>query len=114
MRNSRQNGYRCMTSRSDRDLVHAAAAGDAEAWDTLVERHMQPLWTTLIDRGLDRGRAAEVCAITWLRCADHLVELTVGQEVGDWLLTAAGRECDRGETRPSVTGISSYHPFGLG
>ena len=77
----------------DGELVAAALGGDAAAWDALVDRHAQPLWTTVIDHGLDDRHAAEVCAITWLRCADHLDELAFVEEIGDWLRATARREC---------------------
>jgi hypothetical protein len=77
----------------DRALVAAALGGDAAAWDALVDRHAQPLWTTVIDHGLDYRHAAQVWAITWLRCADHLDELAVLEEIGEWLRATARREC---------------------
>jgi DNA-directed RNA polymerase specialized sigma24 family protein len=88
---------------SDQELVAAAVAGDASAWDALVDRHAQPMWTTVLNHGLDPYRASEVCAATWLRCADHLDELSGNGEIADWLLAAASRECLwdlRGTQRP--------------
>ena len=77
----------------DGELVAAALGGDAAAWDALVDRHAQPLWTTVIDHGLDYRHAAQVCAITWLRCADHLNDIAVLEEIGEWLQATAKREC---------------------
>jgi DNA-directed RNA polymerase specialized sigma24 family protein len=77
----------------DRALVAAAQRGDAAAWDALVDRHAELLWTTVIDHGLDQRQAAQVCAITWLRCADHLDDVAVLEEIGEWLQGTARREC---------------------
>ena len=92
---------------SDRELTIAARSGDASAWDMLVDRHAQALWTAVIDRGLDPGRASEVCALTWHRCVDHLDEVCAQGEIGDWLIAAASLECLR---RQAVTTSPAAEP----
>jgi DNA-directed RNA polymerase specialized sigma24 family protein len=85
---------------TDRELVAGALSGDASAWDALVDRHAQPMWTAVIDFGLDPCRASEVCALTWLRCVDHLDELCGRAEIGDWLLATASHECRLQRSEP--------------
>jgi hypothetical protein len=86
---------------TDQELVAGAVAGDANAWDALVDRHAQSMWSAVIDSGLDPSRASEVCALTWLRCVDHLDELCGREEIGDWLLATASHECGRQQAEPS-------------
>ncbi len=78
--------------RSDRDLVHAAAAGDREAWDALVDRHAQDVWVVARGHGLDREQASDVSLTTWLRCADHIGTLARGGGIEEWLVATAARE----------------------
>jgi DNA-directed RNA polymerase specialized sigma24 family protein len=87
--------HRCRDDLTDQQLVTLASAGDAGAWDELVDRYAQPVWTTVIGYGLDDCRAAEVCALTWYRCADHLNQLAHSGQVARWLLAAATGECLR-------------------
>ena len=98
-----QHDHWCEESLTDRALVAAAAAGDSAAWETLVDRHVQSVWSTAIGRGLDPSQAAQVSAITWLRCVDHLDELTTAASVHDWLVVTAGRECDLEGSRTAHT-----------
>jgi len=86
---------------TDQELVAGAVAGDANAWDALVDRHAQSMWSAVIDSGLDPSHASQVCALTWLRCVDHLDELCGRGEIADWLLATAGHECRRQQAEPS-------------
>jgi DNA-directed RNA polymerase specialized sigma24 family protein len=76
----------------DAVLVAAAAGGDAGAWRELVDRYAQLVWDVVRARGLGEAIAADVCVLTWLRCADHLDELADGSDLGGWLTTVARRE----------------------
>ena len=53
-------------------LIAAAAAGDASAWDTLVERFSGLLWATARSHRLDMSDAADVVQTTWLRLLENL------------------------------------------
>ena len=70
---------------TDRALVAAAAGGDPAAWDALVDRYVQSVWTTAIGRGLDPSRAAQVSAVTWLRCVDRLDDISRTDDLARWL-----------------------------
>ena len=78
----------------DAALAGAAHAGDVDAWNALVDRHAQMVWTMACREGLDERQAAEVSRLTWLRCLDHLDELTLGG-ARDWLSTTAAIEAAR-------------------
>jgi hypothetical protein len=81
--------------RQDALLVTAAAGGDQSAWEALVGRYAQLVWDVARSCRLDRAAAAEVCSITWLRCADHLDELAGEGTFSQWLIAAAMVEAGR-------------------
>lgn len=74
-------------------LIAAAAAGDASAWDTLVERFSGLLWATARSHRLDASDAADVVQTTWLRLLENLDRIQDAERLGGWLATVARREC---------------------
>lgn len=73
-------------------LVERAARGDADAWDTLVERFSGLVWSIARGYGLDAADAADVSQTCWLRLAENLDRLRDPERVGAWLATTARRE----------------------
>ena len=76
-------------------LVGAAAAGDAHAWEALVDAYAGMVWAIALGHRLDRPDAADVSQTTWLRLVEHLDRLADPSRVGVWLATTARRECLR-------------------
>lgn len=74
-------------------LVKSAAAGDQAAWDALVARYTNLLWSVARGYRLDRGDAADVVQVAWLRLVEHLPRLRDPERVGAWLATTVRREC---------------------
>lgn len=79
----------------DTDLVRRALAGDARAWELIVERHQSLLWWMARQFRLGTEDAADVVQLTWLRCLEHLHQLTDETALGSWLVTICRRECCR-------------------
>jgi len=73
----------------------AAAAGDQGAWDRLVDRHAQWVWSTARGFGLGAVAAAQVCGVAWARLADHLDEVRTDEQLRRWLGTIASHEARR-------------------
>lgn len=73
-------------------LVERAARGDADAWDSLVERFSGLVWSIARGYGLDAADAADVSQTCWLRLAENLDRLRDPERVGAWLATTARRE----------------------
>lgn len=73
--------------------VAAAADGDAEAWNQLVDRFNGLVWAVARSFRLDRANAADVVQTTWLRLIENLSRIEDGERVGAWLATTARREC---------------------
>jgi DNA-directed RNA polymerase specialized sigma24 family protein len=82
---------------SNPDLA-AAATGSQSAWDRLVDRYAQRVWSTARGLGLDAVAAAEVCHLTWARTVDHLERLSTDEQMLDWL--RAGVEHEASLVRP--------------
>ena len=77
-------------------LVQAAADGDRDAWNGLVDRFASVVWAVARGHGLSTlADAADVSQTTWLRLLDHLRHLEPPDRVGDWLATTARREAPR-------------------
>jgi RNA polymerase sigma factor (sigma-70 family) len=74
------------------ELVRAAATGDQEAWNLLVERFSGLLWATVRAHRLNAADGAEVIQTTWLRLVEHLDRIRDPERVGAWLATTARHE----------------------
>jgi RNA polymerase sigma factor (sigma-70 family) len=73
-------------------LVSAARAGDATAWDSLVDRYL-PLVTAVIARlRLSPADADDVNQTVWLRLVEHLDGLREPRALPGWLATTARHE----------------------
>jgi RNA polymerase sigma factor (sigma-70 family) len=77
------------------ELVRAAEAGDAGAWEALVDRFSGMVWSIARANGLDRVDAADVAQTVWLRLVDHLHALRDPDRVGGWLAATARHESIR-------------------
>jgi len=76
-------------------LARAAAAGDAAAWNGLVEGFSGLVWSVARAHRLSSADAADVFQTAWLRLAEHLGRIEKPEHVGAWLATTARREALR-------------------
>jgi DNA-directed RNA polymerase specialized sigma24 family protein len=77
----------------ERRLAQAAAAGDQRAWDRLVDRFGELVWSTSRAWGLNPEQGADAVQVTWLRLAERLDRLQDHDEcLGVWLAATARRE----------------------
>ena len=76
-------------------LVRAAAAGDPQAWNTLVARYVALLWSIAFRHGLNESDAGDVVQNTWLRLFEHIDDVREPARIGSWLATTAQREALR-------------------
>ena len=74
------------------ELVSSAAAGDADAWNGLVDRFAGMVWAVARSHGLGSADAADVSQTTWLRLVQHLDRIQQPERVGAWLATTARHE----------------------
>ena len=84
---------------SAEDLVAGIRAGDESAWHALSEQY-EPLLRWLARRcGLSAEDAGDAVQLTWLRCLEHIDQLTDASKLNSWLVTICRRECIRLATR---------------
>ena len=84
-----------MTDLDVKGAVAGAAAGDADAWNALVDRYAGLVWAVARGEGLSGADAADVSQTTWLRLAEHVGRIRTPERVGTWLATTARHECWR-------------------
>ncbi|MCW2503482.1 MAG: rpoE [Actinomycetia bacterium] len=84
-----------LTTDEAASLVAAAAAGDRNAWEQLVDAYGRLVWSITRNHRLSPGDAADVSQTTWLRLLEHIGRLGEPGRVGSWLATTARRECLR-------------------
>jgi RNA polymerase sigma factor (sigma-70 family) len=74
-------------------LVRAAAAGDARAWEQLVDRFAGLVWSICRMHRLNDDDAADVVQLTWLRLLENLERIRDPRRLAGWLATTCRREC---------------------
>jgi RNA polymerase sigma factor (sigma-70 family) len=75
------------------DLVLRARAGDAKAWDGIVERYASLIWSVCRRYGLTGSDAEDVGGSVWLRLVEHLETLHEPAALPGWLARTTQREC---------------------
>lgn len=73
-------------------LLAAAARGDQRAWEQIVDRYANLVWSVARSFRLGDADAADVSQATWLRLVQHLDEVREPDRLGAWLATTARRE----------------------
>lgn len=76
-------------------LLARAAAGEARAWDELVDRFAPLVWSIARSHRLDVVAAADVSQTVWLRLVEHLDRLREPEALAGWLATTTRNECLR-------------------
>lgn len=79
---------------TDSELLRAIRDGDVGAWNTVVDRYSEVVWSAISASGLDLSLAAEVFRLTWMRFRD-LVDLEWPTVILGWLQQTAQRESKR-------------------
>lgn len=80
-------------SDDDGRLVTAAAAGDAAAWNALVDRHAGLVWSICRRFRLCDADAQDVSQTVWLRLVERLGTLREPNALAGWLATSTRNEC---------------------
>jgi RNA polymerase sigma factor (sigma-70 family) len=74
-------------------LVRAAADGDRDAWDSLVDRLGGLIWSITRAYELEAAEAGDVVQTTWLRLVEQLDRIRDPDRVTAWIATTTRREC---------------------
>ncbi len=76
---------------TDRALFRACRAGDAQAWDALVERYERLVFSVALRNGLEREDAADVTQEVFVALLHSLSSLKDDTALASWLMTVARR-----------------------
>ena len=79
----------------DAELVELARKGDQSAWDGLVARHGNRVWSVARAHRLNSADAEDVFQVAFLRLVTHIDTIREPARVGAWLATTARHECLR-------------------
>lgn len=88
-----EHGTREALAESNAALLAAASAGDQAAWDALVARFANLVWSVASGYRLKVGEDADAVQNTWLRLVENLDRITDPEHLGSWLCTTVRREC---------------------
>lgn len=76
-------------------LVRRAAGGDEAAWNALVAKYANLLWSIARAHRLGAEAAADVVQTCWLRLLENLSRINEPERLAGWLATTARHECLR-------------------
>jgi RNA polymerase sigma factor (sigma-70 family) len=104
----------CARGRRDpEDLVGRIRAGEELAWREVSDQHEPLLRWLAREHGLSAEDASDVVQLTWMRCLEHIDQLTHTDRLGAWLATICRRECIRlagkGRREVPVTELELVH-----
>jgi RNA polymerase sigma factor (sigma-70 family) len=81
------------------ELVERIRTGDASAWREVVCEYEPMMQRIARQYRLSSQDAEDVVQLSWLRCLEHLDQLTHADRLRPWLATICRRECLRLATR---------------
>ena len=76
---------------TDYDLIRACHAGDARAWERLLDKYERLVFSISLNYGLTTDDAADVTQITFTILLENLDTLPDGIRLAPWLATVARR-----------------------
>jgi RNA polymerase sigma factor (sigma-70 family) len=74
------------------ELLKLAAAGDRSAWDALVDRFGQMVWSVARGFRLDDATAKDVSQTVWLKLIENIDRIKDPERLPGWLATTCRRE----------------------
>lgn len=77
------------------ELLIRAGNGERAAWDALVDRFGQMVWSVARSFRLDEAAASDVAQTVWLRLIENLEKINDPERLPGWLATTCRREALR-------------------
>ena len=77
------------------DLLQLAATGDQAAWNDLVDRFDQMVWSVARSFRLDDATAKDVSQTVWLKLIENISKIEDPERLPGWLATTCRREAIR-------------------
>lgn len=84
--------FETMAEPENAAVLRAAAAGDQKAWESIVDRYANLVWSVARSFQLGTSDAADISQATWLRLIEHIDDVRDADKLGSWLATTARRE----------------------
>jgi RNA polymerase sigma factor (sigma-70 family) len=78
--------------RDDAKLIRACLAGDYTAWDVLVARYSDLVYSVLIRTGLRESDAQDAFQEVWVSLFEHLGDVRDTERLAGWLVCTALRQ----------------------
>jgi RNA polymerase sigma factor (sigma-70 family) len=91
-------------------LLAAATDGDQAAWDAIVERYSNLLWSVARSYRLGDADAADVLQTVWLRLLENLNRISDPTRLAAWLATVARNEIHRLHRKGSRITLTAEEP----
>ena len=79
------------TDPSDKVLIDGCRAGDAQAWDQLINKYQRLVMSVPLSFGFDTTEAEDIAQITFTILMQSLDNLRNVEHLGSWLYTVAQR-----------------------
>lgn len=76
-------------------LVDNAVAGDRVAWDMIVDRMNNMVWSVVRSFRFSDADANDAAQMIWLRVVENLHKVRDPERLGLWIATTSRRECMR-------------------
>ena len=76
-------------------MLTLAASGEQSAWDALVDRFGQMVWSVARGFRLDDATAKDVAQTVWLRLIENVDSINDPERLPGWLATTSRREAMR-------------------
>jgi RNA polymerase sigma factor (sigma-70 family) len=86
-------------ARESAELVRRIRARDESVWRDMTDQHESLLRWIARQCGLSPEDVDDVVQLTWLRCLEHIDQLTDPDRLGGWLAVICRRECIRLATK---------------
>ena len=84
-----------MAERTHGELLARAAAGNQSAWNDLVDRFGQMVWSVARSFRLDDATAKDVSQTVWLKLIENASKIKDPERLPGWLATTCRREALR-------------------
>ncbi|NTU83205.1 MAG: sigma-70 family RNA polymerase sigma factor [Chloroflexales bacterium] len=76
---------------TDQELIARCRAGDADAWEHLLQSYERLVFSIPLSYGLSRDEAADITQLTFTALIQALDNLSADSRLGPWLATVARR-----------------------
>ena len=74
-------------------LLRSAADGDRQAWERLVDRYADLVWSVCRKLGMNTEDAADAVQLTWLALLENLDRIREPERLAGWLAVTCRRQC---------------------